>query len=98
MTSVGHSGLFGCVLLACVLRPVLPAAAQTPGDGAAYTTAVARVLAVLPPGTRHEFVMLPLRDGVRLATDVFIPEGTGPWAAMLLRTPYSRFNTEVYTR
>ncbi len=98
MTSLGHSGWFGCVLLACVLRLASPAAAQTPRDGAAYTTAVARVLAVLPPGTRHEFVMLPLRDGVRLATDVFIPEGPGPWAAMLLRTPYSRFNTEVYTR
>ncbi|MBN2584811.1 MAG: CocE/NonD family hydrolase [Planctomycetes bacterium] len=51
------------------------------------------VTAKLPAGTRHEFVMMPLRDGVKLATDVFLPpEGEGPWPAILLRTQYSRWD------
>jgi predicted acyl esterase len=34
--------------------------------------------------------MVPMRDGVRLATDVYLPEGQGPWPAVLERTPYNR--------
>jgi len=36
--------------------------------------------------------MVPMRDGVRLATDVFFPEsaGRGPWPALLERTPYDK--------
>ncbi|MFT8243024.1 CocE/NonD family hydrolase [Roseomonas sp. BN140053] len=30
------------------------------------------------------------RDGVRLATDVYLPEGTGPWPVILERTPYGK--------
>lgn len=56
-------------------------------------TELEKCLAKLPPGTRHQHVMMPLRDGVKLATDVFLPgEGDGPWPVMLLRTPYSRFD------
>ena len=33
-------------------------------------------------------VMVPMRDGTRLATTIFLPEGDGPWPAMLLRNPY----------
>ena len=50
------------------------------------------VLKKLPAGTTHQHVMMPLRDGVKLATDVFIPQGGGPWPVVLLRTPYSRFD------
>lgn len=32
--------------------------------------------------------MAPMRDGVRLATKVLLPEGEGPWPAILTRTPY----------
>lgn len=36
-------------------------------------------------------VMIPMRDGVRLATTVFVPkEGRGPWPVLLERTPYGR--------
>ncbi len=35
-------------------------------------------------------VMVPMRDGVRLATDVFMPDGAGPWPALLERTPYDK--------
>ena len=37
-------------------------------------------------------IMVPMRDGVRLATDVFLPRnaGHGPWPAILERTPYDK--------
>jgi predicted acyl esterase len=34
--------------------------------------------------------MVPMRDGVKLATDVYLPEGEGPWPAVLFRTPYGK--------
>ena len=34
--------------------------------------------------------MVEMRDGVRLATDVYVPEGQGPWPVILGRTPYGR--------
>jgi len=47
-------------------------------------------------------VMVPMRDGVRLATDVLFPEhaGHGPWPAILERTPYDKCEARVneYTR
>jgi putative CocE/NonD family hydrolase len=35
-------------------------------------------------------LVIPMRDGVRLAADLFLPHGTGRWPTLLLRTPYSR--------
>ncbi len=35
-------------------------------------------------------LMLPMRDGVRLATDVYRPTGTGRWPTLLMRTPYGK--------
>lgn len=45
-------------------------------------------------------VMVPMRDGVRLATDVFLPEGAGPWPVLLERTPYDKraARANEYTR
>ncbi len=40
------------------------------------------------PGTQT--VMLPMADGIRLATDVHLPDGEGPWPVILMRTPYGR--------
>jgi predicted acyl esterase len=34
--------------------------------------------------------MVPMRDGVKLALDVYFPTGDGPWPVVLERTPYSR--------
>ncbi len=52
---------------------------------------------VLPPGPRIlRNVMVPMRDGVRLATDVFLPaRDKGPWPALLVRTPYNKTNDEL---
>ncbi|HVS66421.1 MAG TPA: CocE/NonD family hydrolase [Thermoanaerobaculia bacterium] len=34
--------------------------------------------------------MVAMRDGVRLATNVFVPEGEGPWPTIVTRTPYGK--------
>jgi hypothetical protein len=37
-----------------------------------------------------ETIMVPMRDGIRLATDVYLPEGPGPFPVIMERTPYGR--------
>jgi predicted acyl esterase len=34
--------------------------------------------------------MVPMRDGVKLATNVYLPKGEGPFAVVLTRTPYGK--------
>ena len=34
--------------------------------------------------------MVPMRDGIRLATDVYLPDGAGPFPVIMERTPYGR--------
>ncbi len=34
--------------------------------------------------------MAPMRDGARLATDIYLPEGKGQWPVILMRTPYNK--------
>src|SRR5213593_916230 len=58
--------------------------------------AIRFVLAALVAGAAaqervtRETEMAPMRDGVRLATDIYLPEGEGPWPVVLERTPYNR--------
>jgi predicted acyl esterase len=40
------------------------------------------------PGAKEE--MVAMRDGVCLATNIFLPKGEGPWPVVLTRTPYSK--------
>ena len=52
-------------------------------------------LCLLPPLVAQDTAdvqthMVPMRDGARLATDVRLGEGDGPWPVVLLRTPYGR--------
>src|SRR5436190_21240926 len=35
-------------------------------------------------------VGVPMRDGVKLVADVYLPAGRGPWPVILIRTPYNR--------
>ncbi len=35
-------------------------------------------------------ITIPMRDGVHLAADVFLPSGKSRWPAVLVRTPYNR--------
>jgi predicted acyl esterase len=37
---------------------------------------------------------VPMRDGVKLATNVYLPEGDGPWPTVLTRTPYDKHGAD----
>ncbi|HJR97347.1 MAG TPA: CocE/NonD family hydrolase [Actinomycetota bacterium] len=43
-----------------------------------------------PPDPRAEQTMVPMRDGVRLATDVFLASGPAPSPTVLVRLPYDK--------
>jgi len=47
-----------------------------------------RALGADPVRYRVEYLMLPMRDGVRLATFVIRPRAAGRYPAMMIRTPY----------
>lgn len=53
----------------------------------AAATAVASLFAAEP---RKQTEQVPMRDGVRLATDIYLPAGAGPWPVILARTPYNK--------
>jgi predicted acyl esterase len=42
------------------------------------------------PAPSASEVMVPTRDGVKLATDVYLPDGDGPFSAVFVRTPYDK--------
>ncbi|HSI86351.1 MAG: CocE/NonD family hydrolase [Candidatus Methylacidiphilales bacterium] len=78
---------------------ILRASAQLPGEGHEtesigkpndYTKLLAESF---PPGTRVENIRVPMRDGVKLATDVFIPPGAGPFPVLFSRGYYGRLNS-----
>lgn len=69
--------------------------AQSPSDGKEWATSggkfdSAKILAELPAGYRVEHVMVPMRDGVELATTAFLPPGEEKRSTILIRTPYER--------
>ncbi len=41
-------------------------------------------------GPRSEDVMVAMRDGVKLATTIYFPEGDGPWPVVVTRSPYNK--------
>ncbi|MEV6639063.1 CocE/NonD family hydrolase [Amycolatopsis sp. NPDC051371] len=41
-------------------------------------------------------VRVPMRDGVELATNVWLPAGPGPFPALLVRTPYGKDDAGLY--
>ncbi len=51
------------------------------------------IAASCAPGTKHEFIMVPMKDGTKLATDVYVPPGDGPFPTMFFRGYYSRANS-----
>lgn len=42
------------------------------------------------PPAQQLGVSVPMRDGINLAADIFLPRPTGRWPAVLVRTPYNR--------
>jgi len=43
-------------------------------------------------------VMMPMRDGVKLATDIYRPDTSGTFPVILLRTPYAKDMSELKAR
>jgi uncharacterized protein len=43
-----------------------------------------------PALAQDQTEMLEMRDGVRLATDLYFPDSDGPWPTLLIRTPYGK--------
>ncbi|HKP12657.1 MAG TPA: CocE/NonD family hydrolase, partial [Blastocatellia bacterium] len=43
-----------------------------------------------PAATKPLEEMVPMRDGVRLSTSIYLPEGKGPFPVVLVRTPYGK--------
>ncbi|MEJ2087094.1 MAG: CocE/NonD family hydrolase, partial [Gammaproteobacteria bacterium] len=41
-----------------------------------------------PPGTARSEEFATMRDDVKLAADVYLPQGEGPWPVIVTRTPY----------
>jgi len=49
------------------------------------------------PVRLEKSVMVPMRDGVRISTDLYIPEGViGSLPAIMVRTPYNKSNPEFW--
>jgi hypothetical protein len=62
-----------------------PALGQTSGAVLAAAAKKAPDWPGLPPGAVEE--VMTLRDGTKLAANVFKPAGKGPWPVVLSRTP-----------
>ena len=43
---------------------------------------------------RADYIMLPMRDGVRLATVVVRPRAQGRYPALMIRSPYAETSIE----
>lgn len=52
--------------------------------------AVSPLLLAQEQESSKQVVMVPMRDGVQLATNIYLPEGDGPWPVVLTRTPYNK--------
>src|SRR5215212_9451026 len=67
-----------CLLVLCLL-PVLFVLPQT-------------LLAAAPAeaGPVERGVAVPMRDGVKLVADIYMPPGRGPWPVIVIRMPYNR--------
>jgi hypothetical protein len=77
--------------LASVVALSLAAGAQAADKPVARKPAASAKAAVekwpgLPPGAVEEYATM--RDGVKLAANVFKPSGAGPWPVVMTRTPY----------
>lgn len=59
-------------------------------DGSVSAEAWQQAVAMFAQAPAKKIEMIAMRDGVPLATDLFLPSGEGPFPVVLSRTPYSR--------
>lgn len=73
---------FLCLIILAV-SSVRPALSQATEDGKAVLAELEKVAII------DQKVMMPMRDGVRLATDIYRPKGEGKFPIIFSRTPYN---------
>ncbi len=56
----------------------------------ALLIAVALVAPLYAQDVERRVDMVSMRDGVKLATNIYLPKGDGPWPTVLTRTPYNK--------
>jgi predicted acyl esterase len=67
-------------------------------EGKGSENDIAPILASFPAGATHRFEMMPVRDGTRLATTIFLPPGEGPWPVVFSKGFYGRFTMKGYAK
>ncbi|MGD8863827.1 MAG: CocE/NonD family hydrolase, partial [Myxococcales bacterium] len=85
-----HTRILQTLLIASLLVSLAAAASAQP---AATETATEEAVV---PAYHVETVMVEMRDGVHLATDLYLPPGDGPWPVILMRTPYDKAQAAEY--
>ena len=68
----------------------------TPLSTVILTAIIALLFPVVCPATSSQMVIVPMRDGVKLATDIHLPDGEGPWPTILVMTPYNKKGVEGF--
>src|SRR6266699_545603 len=76
-----HAGLSLSLVLILLLGSFITAASQQTAPASSPQPA---------KSAKPAEQMVPMRDGVKLATSIFLPQGKGPWPVVLVRTPYGR--------
>jgi predicted acyl esterase len=84
MIELSRAGLVSALVLSFAIAG--PALAQAPKARPAAARAKPARWPGLPPGAAEEYATM--RDGTKLAANVFKPAGQGPWPVVMTRTPY----------
>src|SRR5712692_11757869 len=79
----------GAFLRKSFLVPTLILVFSLGSFGAAFSQPAAPPTATIQTAQPIE-QMAPMRDGVKLSTIIYLPEGKGPWPVVLVRTPYGK--------
>ena len=58
--------------------------------GAKAEAEIRKMVWQMPQVTRRAGRAVPMKDGVSLATDLYLPKGAGPFPTVLVRTPYGK--------
>lgn len=87
--------------LIALLGWATPLAAQIEGreyEAAGQPENAAKVLKFLPEGTQALELMLPMSDGVKLATSIYLPPGDEPRPALFCKGYYGRSGMAFYAK
>ncbi len=75
--------------------PIPPAAPTATVEGALQPGASAQASATVQLATEvQRNVMVPMRDDIKLAADIYFPSKPGPFPVLLVRTPYDKKNNQ----